>query len=117
NAARTAKQALTEATANVSAQKAEMPYYCTAAAEELAKLQPRSEWTTAKLDEVTKQCYLELGKVILAAELHNMSDGWCPFQLTDGRRGMKPSALAGKDPALDAELAKTDKACASSDSP
>jgi hypothetical protein len=111
SAARTAKQALTEAAANVAASKAEMPYYCKAAAEELAKIQPRSEWTTKKLDEVAKTCFLDLGKIIVAAELPNLSS-WCPYGIEELRGAIATYQLAGKDAALDAELAKTDKVCA-----
>ncbi len=109
SAAAAAKAALTEAQAVIAAKKSELPYGCSRAAEALAKLDPKSEWATRTYDEVLKTCYLELGKVMIEVELPKLE--YCPYQLTQLREAVVTYALAGKDPAFDALLAKTNKAC------
>jgi hypothetical protein len=110
NAARSAKQALDEANASIAAKKGEMSYYCTSSAEELKKLDPPNEWSTKKLDEVLKTCFLDLGKVIIEAELPNMSS-FCPYSVTQLREAVATYALLGKDADFDALIGKTEKVC------
>jgi hypothetical protein len=107
--ATSAKRALDEANANIAAKKGEISYYCTSSADELTKLEPKTEWSKKKLDEVIKTCFLDLGKVTIEATLPGAT--YCPYVLTQLREYAVTYALAGKDPAFDTALASTDKLC------
>jgi hypothetical protein len=109
-AAQSTKKALEEAKATIAAKKSDISYYCKSAAEELTKIEPKSEWTQKTLDGLLQTCFIDLGKVILEVELPNLS--YCGYSLTELRAAVATYKLAGKDAAFDAELAKTDKVCA-----
>jgi hypothetical protein len=64
------KKALEKAAANVAAKEADVPYECKAALEDLGKLD--SEWAKTKQSEVANACYVDLGKVIMAAKVPDM---------------------------------------------
>jgi hypothetical protein len=107
--ATSAKKALDEANANIAGKKAEMSYYCTSAADDLMKVDPKTEWATKTLDAVIKTCFLDLGKVIIETSLPGAT--YCPYVLTQLREYAVTYALAGQDPAFDTALASTDTLC------
>jgi hypothetical protein len=104
-----AKKGIDEANAAIASGATDISYYCRSAAEELAKLpEPRSEWAQKTFDAVLKTCFLELGKSILDKELPQK---FCTWPITQLREAATTYKLAGKDPAFDERLAKTDKLC------
>jgi hypothetical protein len=105
-----AKKGLDEAKTAIASGGTDISYYCRSAAEELAKLEPKSEWATKTMDEVLKTCFLEHGKVILDKEASGKLS-YCPYSVTQLREAAAAYKLAGKDADFDAKLAKTDKVC------
>ena len=105
--ARNAKKGLEEARTAIAGGATDISYYCRSAAEDLAKLEPKSEWATRTLDEVLKTCFLDHGKVILAKQ----TGSYCEWSTTQIREAAATYQLAGKDADFDAALAKTDKVC------
>lgn len=102
-----ARKGIEEARAAIAAGTSDISYYCRSAAEDLAKLEPKSEWATRTMDEVLKACFLEHGKVILARQ----TGSYCEWSTTQVREAAVTYQLAGKDADFDAALARTDKVC------
>lgn len=107
-AGKRAKEALDEAKKNLDAGTNEVPFQCSMAVEDLEKL--TSEWAKAKLQEVAKGCYVDLGKKILPAQVDKMLI--CEYQVEQVYKAVKKYDL--KDDELDPWIAKADAKCAGS---
>lgn len=103
----TAKKAITEAKANVGANKADMPWECGKAVDELAKI--TSEWATKTSAEVVKACYVDLGVVIINVESKD-AKYVCPFRIDDLRKKVAELKLE-EQPELKAALATLPATC------
>lgn len=99
-------QAIDQAKRNLVGGTLEVPFQCAMAVDELAAL--GSDWAKGKLQEVLRDCYLELGKRILPARIEADSD--CEFQVALVYEAVKKYGL--KDAALDPWIAKADTSCA-----
>ena len=84
------KKALDKAAANVKAKEADIPYECKAALEDLGKLD--SDWAKTKTGEVAKACYVDLGKVIMAAKIPEMKYV-CDFRVEEVIKAAKTHKL------------------------
>lgn len=107
-AGKRAKEALDEAKKNFDSGTNEVPFQCSMAVEDLEKL--TSEWAKAKLQEVAKGCFIDLGKKILPAQVDRMVI--CEYQVEQVYKAVKKYDL--KDPDLDPWIAKADAKCAGS---
>lgn len=104
-AGKRAKEALDEAKKNLDAGTGEVPFQCSMAVEDLEKL--TSEWAKAKLQEVARGCYVDLGKKILPAQVDKMLI--CEYQVEQVYKAVKKYDL--KDDELDPWIAKADAKC------
>jgi hypothetical protein len=65
-----ARRAITEARKNIETRTPEVPFECGIAAEDLGRL--NNDWARARLAELTRACYVELGASILPAVVPTM---------------------------------------------
>lgn len=106
DAARSAKTAITEARKNIDARTMEVPYQCGIAVEDLERV--GNDWARAKLQDVTKACYVELGAAILPAVVPGMQLN-CDYQVDQIYKVVKKYNL--KDPAVDPWIEKATPKC------
>lgn len=104
-----AKKAVTEARANAAAKKADLPFECSNAAENLAAL--TSDWGKATLTDVLKACYVELGAVLVEVKGADAKYG-CPYELDKLKGAATTYKLAEKFPEFAAIAAAMPATCA-----
>lgn len=106
DAARSARTAITEARKNLDARTLEVPYQCGIAVEDLERV--GNDWARARLAEVTKACYLELGGAILPAVVPGMQLN-CDYQVDQIYKAVKKYNL--KDATVDPWIEKATAKC------
>lgn len=99
------KEAIDAARRNLDGGTDEVPPACSEAVESLEKVP--SEWARAKLLEVARTCYVDLGKEILPAQVGKLRT--CERQVEQVYKAVEKYGL--KDPALDPWIAKAAKKC------
>lgn len=104
-AGRRAKEALDSARRYLDVGIQEVPVECDMAVEDLDKL--TSEWAKAKLQEVAKVCFIDLGNKILPAKVKKMLI--CEYQVEKVYKVVKKYGL--QDAALDPWIAKAAAKC------
>ena len=106
DAAVRAKAAIAEARQSIVTRTHEVPFQCDLAVEELGRID--TDWARARLAEVARACYVELGASILPAVVPTMQYT-CEFHVGQVFKAVKKYRLA--DPALDPWIAKATAKC------
>ncbi len=102
-----AAEGMAQAKANAAANKADMPIRCSMALEKLQAL--NNDWAKGRAKEAAQGCYVDLGEVILAAEVPKMKYS-CSYHAQQVYDVVKAYDL--HDPELDVLMAKADGLCA-----
>lgn len=105
-AARRATTAIGEARKNLDAKIPEVPFQCGMAVRDLEKI--GNDWSRARLAEVTRACYVELGNSILPALVPTMQFV-CDYHVDQVYEAVQKYHL--KDDALDPWIAKAAPKC------
>ncbi|MBA3546456.1 MAG: hypothetical protein H0T76_08245 [Nannocystis sp.] len=109
DAAARAKAAIAEARKNIDTRTHEVPFRCGTAVEELERID--NDWSRARLAEVTRACYVELGASLLPAVVPTMQYT-CEFHVGQVFAAVRKFQLA--DPRLDPWIAKAAAKCGDS---
>lgn len=107
-AAEQAAKGAAEARANAAAKKADLPYQCSSATDDLDAL--GTEWSKKAKADLTKACYVELGLVIFEAKAAEAKYS-CPYEITQVLEAAAKHGLVAAHPELDAGIKKLPKLC------
>ena len=104
-----ARAAIAEARKNIDSRALAVPFQCGTAALELERI--HNDWARARLVEVTRACFVELGASLLPVVVPTMQYT-CEFHVGQVFQAVKKYALA--DPRLDPWIAKAAAKCGDS---